>query len=158
MSDSSIGLILSIQYAVLSLGAPFYGNLADDYERKYPHYGRGYVLIWGIACGTLAFGLHGLKNVWASCDFFRSIVFHYFVQILYALNFAVMFPVLDGMTLDYLQSKEGNSINYGKERLHGAISWGIANLILGKYNDSLWNMMCLFSPLLTVLTIFRPTD
>jgi Na+/melibiose symporter-like transporter len=156
MSDANIGLTLSAQYAILSVFAPYYGRLADSQERKYPHYGRGRVLIAGITFGTIAFHLHGVNFVW-DLPIFHSLYYHFVVQILYALNFAIMFPVLDGMTLDYLQRENGDAMDYGKERLHGAISWGVTNMLLGplidRFGFPVYYPCCLFSAIYSIGSI-----
>ena len=148
MTDSNIGLILGIQYAILSVMAPYYGKYADDQEKKYPNYGRGKVLVAGIICGTSAFLMHGISDIWDQ-PIFDSLYFHYAVQVLYAFNFAVMIPVVDGMTLDFLQKEQGGSLDYGKERLHGAITWGVTNMILGplidKFGFPVYYPCCIFS-------------
>jgi hypothetical protein len=50
-------------------------------------------------------------------------------------------PVVDGMTLDFLQKEQGGSLDYGKERLHGAIGWGVTNMVLGPLISSILPML-----------------
>lgn len=75
MTDSNIGLILGIQYAILSVLAPYYGKRADAQERKHPNYGRGSVVGVGIICGSISFLMHGLNTVW-DLPIFDSLYFH----------------------------------------------------------------------------------
>lgn len=116
-------------------------------ERVCPHYGRGGVLIAGSPLGQVLFIY--MAQAFFGIFLFHSVHYHFVVQILYALNFAVMFPVLDGMTLDYLQRQNGDSMDYGKERLHGAISWGVTNMLLapliGKFGYPVYYPCCLLS-------------
>jgi hypothetical protein len=112
-----------------------YGAFADARERKTPHYGRGQVLLAGVVLGTFCFLLHGASHVWDDCAYLDSFLYHFIVQWLYAGCFAAMFPVLDGMTLEYLQRRDGDSMDYGKERLYGAVSWGVTNLLFGPLID-----------------------
>jgi MFS family permease len=45
-------------------------------------------------------------------------------------------PVLDGMTLAHLQKTPGvGQTDYGKERLYGAVSWAIVNILIGPVVD-----------------------
>jgi MFS family permease len=124
-----------MQYGILSLLAPIYGAFADARERKTPHYGRSQVLLAGVVFGTFCFLLHGASHVWEDCAFLDRFLYHFMVQSLYAGCLAAMFPILDGMTLDYLQRRHGDSMDYGKERLYGAVSWGVTNLLFGPLID-----------------------
>lgn len=54
---------------------------------------------------------------------------------MYACCLGILFPVIDGMTLAFLRKHMGDSKDYGKERLYGAIWWGIANLVFGPLID-----------------------
>jgi len=153
LSESWIGFALAIQYGILGILAPLYGVWADALEAKRPHYGRSKVLIVGVLFGGLAFGLHSLDR-WISIQDPRF--FHVGVQILYAICFASLFPVVDGMAVDYCQKYYGDSTDYGKERLYGAVSWGLTNLIMGPLIDRFGMMVyypCMVaSTLVTILT------
>jgi Na+/melibiose symporter-like transporter len=46
-------------------------------------------------------------------------------------------PALDGLTLAQLEREGRNKHEYGKERVYGAISWGIANVFFGPAIDML---------------------
>jgi MFS family permease len=153
LSDAWIGTTLACQYAILSLLAPVYGHYADQQERKRPHWGRAKVLIWGIAIGTVFFCMHGIHRLMPTGGGTKqqqhsvlvsggetsttySIAYHLIVQCGYAVCFSIMFPVLDGLAVDYLQQQlDGDSMDYGKERLFGAIGWGVTNLCLGPLID-----------------------
>jgi MFS family permease len=119
--------------------APFYGSYADARERQFPHHGRSQVLLLGVIVGTLCFWLHGVHYLFVDDNakqWLDSFGYHVVVQCLYATCFAIMFPVLDGIALEYLQRQNGSdSMDYGKERLYGAVSWGITNLLFGVLID-----------------------
>jgi hypothetical protein len=129
---------------------------ADARERKRPHYGRGEVLIVGVVCGTIIFLFHGARRVFDGW-LVNSVGYHFAVQSGYAACFAIMFPVLDGMTVDNLQRRDGDSKEYGKERLFGAVSWGITNLILGPlidhYGIAIYYPCALVAAIYSVLSI-----
>eukprot|EP01083_Nonionella_stella_P078495 214871_1 len=66
-------------------------------------------------------------------------MWHLWWRIIYAVAVALTSPVLDGLTLAHLKrdaamagtSHEHEGNKYGRERLHGAIWWGIGNVIIG---------------------------
>ena len=144
-SDSWIGITLAISFVIDSLMAPMYGALADAREQRHPNWGRSQVLLAGVILGTICFLLHGISNLTSPATTITTdttysdrieLVYHFVVQCMYAFCFAVMFPVLDGMTLDFLHNQHGESTkDYGKERLFGAASWGITNLLMGPMLD-----------------------
>jgi Na+/melibiose symporter-like transporter len=61
----------------------------------------------------------------------------------------MVFPVLDGLTLDFLNQHDDNNddttskSDFGQERLWGAVSWAIANLIIGPSLDR-WGFISLY--------------
>ncbi len=152
------------------------GQKADEMERKYPLFGRIYVMVGGITLGTFAFLMESMDNV---IDFFQVLdlfdiigadgeimsgsttenrgdirlvlfLWHFFWRIIYAISIALTAPVLDGLTIAHLKREantnglsykfEGNK--YGRERLHGAIWWGIGNVIIGCSIDR-WGFDCM---------------
>ena len=205
-----IGVVLSLQYGIMSLLSPVYGVVADHLELQYPNYGRASFLATSVCIGCICVLLHNViekqyissssaaaavndyesrvlrllvdtdqdihvgdgdlsstsVSFYDEVDFddesryYTATILHIIVQCVYACCLGVMFPVIDGMTLDYLKKNastkspstkskqdddavEGNgeqslsdsssssSMDYGKERLFGGISWGIANVALG---------------------------
>jgi MFS family permease len=134
-SDSLIGTVLGVQYGIMSITAPLYGHLADKRELKCPNYGRAQVLSIGIFFGIIFFSLHGANYIWPSCQYLTSWHWHFAIQCMYACCLGILFPVMDGMTLDFLRNHMGDSKDYGKERLYGAIWWGISNLVFGPLID-----------------------
>jgi len=134
-ADSMIGIILAFQYGIMGVLSPLLGSLADAQEREHPNFGRAKVLTRGALIGSLCFILHGASRVWPSFPFLKTWGYHLVVHCGHASCFATMFPVLDGMTVDYLKRYSGDSKDYGKERMYGAVSWGIANLMLGPLID-----------------------
>jgi MFS family permease len=119
----------------MSITAPLYGHLADKRELKCPNYGRAQLLSTGIIFGIIFFSLHGANYIWPSCEYLNSWHWHFAIQCMYACCLGILFPVIDGMTLAFLRKHMGDSKDYGKERLYGAIWWGIANLVFGPLID-----------------------
>ena len=149
-TDSQIGTTLALQYLIMSVTSPFFGQIADRAEAKLPHYGRAFWLMGGILVGTICFSLHGAPDLLKILYFGESFpsylqadqpsssafAFHLSVQCGYALCLSLEFPVLDGMALSYLQLVSENTNEYGLERVFGAISWGLTSLLLGFLLDA----------------------
>lgn len=156
-NDSIIGFLLACQNISSAIASPFFSNLADRYERQIQYgqkrQGRLFILKIALAVGSLATLLHSaptsLFGDGSSSALFGNkrnkyliISWHLFLRILYSFSLSVVFPVMDGITLSFLQQEQqerqqsGNrdddskvddenesseSSAYGKERLHGAI-------------------------------------
>jgi Na+/melibiose symporter-like transporter len=118
MSASEIGLTLAIQQLVGALLSGAAASIADVRERRFPNRGRAQVVAAGITIGSACFLLHTLAS---------STIAHVALQVLYAASACLVWPVLDGMTIQYLRGREEE---YGKERLFGAVSWAVTNLVL----------------------------
>ena len=117
------------------------GTTADKLEDVYPGYGRASMLVVGVLLGTVALWGHALVPL-------RWFWVHVLLRLIYASASAMIFPAMDGMCLDFLATettvpttatsdsdnnsnhKKRSSQAYGKERLWGAISWGITNMVL----------------------------
>ena len=57
--------------------------------------------------------------------------YHLILRMLYSLGTSACMPALDGLTLVHLQHEGVDKQNYGKERMYGAICWGIAHITFG---------------------------
>lgn len=136
-SDSQIGLCLALQTVIQSACSSASGVLADAQERKQPGRGRAHVLVAGILVGSAAFLLEGLHHIWPSFVFVSRVSWHVTLRCFYAGATSIVFPVLDGLTLDYLEHHGNGKTDFGKERLYGAIWWAITNLIMGPSLDRL---------------------
>lgn len=133
LSDTQIGICFALQTVAQSLCFTQSGALADDYERRYPGTGRAWVLMGGITLGSASFLLEGIHAVPVSC-----VAWHLALRCIYAGSTSLVFPVLDGLTLDFLANQKGtDKADFGKERLHGAIWWAIANMVIGPSLDVL---------------------
>jgi Na+/melibiose symporter-like transporter len=134
-SDSLIGITLALQGVISCLLGPWFGSLADSRERLYPHRGRVQALSLGIFVASILFLLSGARHVVSDeWSVFRSPGWFLGLQILYATCSTLVFPILDGMTIEYLERHSKRS-DYGRERLWGAIFWAVANMILGPLID-----------------------
>lgn len=180
LSNSQIGLSFSIPFAAIALTSGMAGHLADEWERKTPHHGRIQVLRLGIAWGTLVTIVEGVGNKYAYswCQYAyryfpdeHELSFHFFIfwwnlfmRCCYAISYAFTNPVLDGLTIAHLKCEGGgrsydhdeNTRRYGKERLHGAIWWGLANVVIGICADKfgLDTALCSLTVITTLLSFF----
>lgn len=145
--SSSIGTILACQMVITSLLGGSGGKLADEWERKNPFHGRLNVMRVGIFLGMFLSVLEGVGNrviarskVFDMDIFGGSILFWWNLLLRsgYAISVVLTGPVIDGLVLSHLKNEGNHSTEgYGKERLHGAIWWGISNIIIGIACDQL---------------------
>jgi MFS family permease len=134
LSVGPIGGILAVQQAVGLVTNPWAGRIADRATKQQESAQmRVSILAAGAVCGTLVFLLIGTKRVFPNRDVFSSWEWFLFLRILYAMAVSFVMPVLDGLCLHYLG--EGRKQDYGKERLWGAVTWAVANLLLGPAFD-----------------------
>jgi len=63
------------------------------------------------------------------------LAYHLFLRAIYAIGKAGITPVLDGLTLAQLEREGRDKQEYGKERVYGAVSWGIAHILFGPAID-----------------------
>ena len=175
LNSAQIGIILAVQKLVGIFIGSITGIYADKMEQQYPKKGRLYILGFGCFMGTIIFCFHGIHHLFSasssSSTFFHSVPWFIFLRMLYACSTSLVFPILDGICLDFLkkdhqqqqrsQKKDSDNIDrendyeddnsdnnnnndnretaatdgYGKERLYGAISWAIANMMIGPILD-----------------------
>ncbi|KAL7575148.1 hypothetical protein ACA910_018641 [Epithemia clementina (nom. ined.)] len=124
-STGRIGTCLALQQASIAIGSAWAGSWADAWERQCPHQGRVKLVGVGVALGTLAFLGHGLERAWNATtavvveygfggrvavapapDWMSSFAYHLGLQILFGASVAMVFPVLDGLTVDYFHQKQ----------------------------------------------------
>jgi Na+/melibiose symporter-like transporter len=134
LSPAAIGSLLAIQDATSILASSFAGVFADRMERRYPKRGRRWVLGMGSCMGSVCFGLHGCNRLFPSINFFATLPWYILLRILFSVSTCLVFPVVDGMCLDFLK-RYATPEEYGKERLFGAISWAVTHLMMGPILD-----------------------
>eukprot|EP00557_Chaetoceros_sp_GSL56_P002731 CAMPEP_0176499666 /NCGR_PEP_ID=MMETSP0200_2-20121128/13061_1 /TAXON_ID=947934 /ORGANISM="Chaetoceros sp., Strain GSL56" /LENGTH=482 /DNA_ID=CAMNT_0017898125 /DNA_START=157 /DNA_END=1605 /DNA_ORIENTATION=+ len=170
--SSSIGAIISCQMMITSILGGSGGRLADKWERKNPYRGRLNVMRLGIFLGMCVSLLEGIGNYSllsssssttsniGSLEILGGCISFWWNLLLrsgYSISVAFTGPVIDGLVLSHLKN-EGNNHStdgYGRERLHGAIWWGVSNIVIGIACDHLGFDMALFVMiLLTSLICF----
>jgi len=127
------------------------GVWADCLEVKYPGRGRAIVIGVGVTISTLAFLLHGMQHI-VSISLFTEPLWHITLQIMYGASISLVFPVLDGLTIDFLERHDHRQ-NYGKERLHGPIWWAVASLLLSPVLDRVGFAICYPLAIVTLLFV-----
>ena len=115
----------------------------------------------GVVVGTMGYLGHGIHHFWLSA-ITESFAFHLTMRLLFAVANALTAPVLDGLTIAYLEQQETlygdgddssggmGKADFGKERLYGAISWAMGNVMAGLLIDSFGLSLCTVWPLYRV--------
>ena len=90
----------------------------------------------GVTIGTAAFISHGVvahacDEERLSCSPDTTMALHIFLRLLFAVGNSFVYPVLNGITLTFLDDENSPQTQYGKERLYGAVSWAITSVIVG---------------------------
>jgi MFS family permease len=144
-TESIIGETLSIQYGIVALLAGIGGSLADRAEKWFSKWGRGRLLViaGSVMLGTLAFLGHALpSHLYDDETVQRSgtdtsswdsvLAWHVLMRFIYAVSMAICAPALDGLALAHLDTMEGaTQAEFGKERMYGAVFWGLGSLFNG---------------------------
>jgi MFS_1 like family len=131
LSDSQIGVVLSIPTAV-SLFSTVYGGVYADTVAN----GKLWTMLVANVASSVAFQFLLLASLFNQSAKLRLV----YISIIIALNRSARSPtgpVLDAYTLEFLE-KEGVAGNAraskarrGRERMWGAVSWGITSIALG---------------------------
>jgi Na+/melibiose symporter-like transporter len=131
LQETHIGALLAIHQVTNVASSSIVSSWADSMERKYPGKGRAMLLATGVSIGGSVFSLHALKRLFPNVVIFDSFLWFSALRIAQSASSSFIFPVVDGMCLDFLKGHQGCSPkDYGKERLYGAISWAIVNLLI----------------------------
>jgi MFS family permease len=134
MTATTIGGLLALQKGTSVLASSPCAIFADWVEAKHPGLGRKYVLGGGVLLGTICFWSNACHRFCPTIGIFQSLAWFSLLRILHAIAVSLIFPVLDGICVDYLK-RNGTPNDYGKERLYGAISWAMTNLVIGPALD-----------------------
>ncbi len=135
-NDSMIGITFAVQMLISSFLGSVGSIYADRLELKYPNKGRLLVLASGLFLSTVIFMMHGIVRFFAD-EYEQHLLFvgfHFAIRVGCACFYSIIFPILDGVTLSYLKSRDG-SVSYGKERLFGAVAWAISSILIGPLLD-----------------------
>lgn len=172
-SDSLVGETLAMQYLIVACLAGWGGSLADTTEKRFSQWGQGRLLVLAgsVMLGTIAFMGHALPELvaghweilrtksepdYANWDF--VLVWHILMRCIYAVGMAICAPAIDGLALAHLDIMEGaTQADFGKERMYGALFWGLGSLVNGVGIDcfgfDFLYFMVIFSTVTTYLVI-----
>lgn len=145
-----ISIAMAVQILASSACSSWLGGLADSIEARRGgkgSNGRLQIMASGLLLSTVATLLHILGRFWMDDNYTENdienqqvvsiplVTYHLLLRALYAIGTTACSPVLDGLTLSRLENDGRDTAEYGKERLYGAVSWGIANLFFGPAID-----------------------
>jgi Na+/melibiose symporter-like transporter len=140
-----IGSALALQILIGSICSPYFGILADrwDANSKVCH-GRLLIMFVGLTLSTVAMLLHTVvffaptSNIIEDAESISTgiLVYHLLLRCIFSMGVAATSPVLNGLTLARLERDGMHANDFGKERLYGAISWGVSNSIFGVAIDT----------------------
>ena len=117
LTGQQVGILAAIPPLLTFLGAPFFGFLADLT-------GRPRILLL-VSISSVILGILTLSYVQSYLGLIFAVSF-------YALFFAPILPIVDRSVLDVLGD---NRDQYGKQRLWGAVGWGLAAPVAGALVD-----------------------
>ena len=139
-----ISTAFALQLLTSSLTGSYFGGLADSWDAsssKGKNMGRLQLMSYGLLFSTAARILHNLGRLYPKNDDDNEslpiplLVYHLILRIFYSLGTKSIMPALDGLTLVQLEEEGVDKQNYGKERMFGAISWGITHILIGLIID-----------------------
>lgn len=114
LTGSQIGLLAGIPPLMTLLGSPIWGGLADATRKTH--------LLLGIA---ITLTITAVLAISKTASFLLLIP----LVLLYAFNNAPIIPLVDSTVMDILGDRR---ILYGRQRLWGAIGWGLSAPIAGR--------------------------
>lgn len=152
-----ISSAMAVQILTSSACSSWLGGLADSIEARGRRNGRLQIMASGLLLSTVATLLHIPGRFWMPLPMssvsstiteddkndmesqqvvsIPLLTYHLLLRALYAIGTTACSPVLDGLTLARLENDGRDTAEYGKERLYGAVSWGIANVFFGPAID-----------------------
>jgi len=145
LSDTDIGILLSISPLVSTFSAPVLGFAADKaaaMDLRIPgtclvgHAAALAVFVCGTTLCFLCFIF--LRKGQANFGEFAT------VQCMYALSISAVFGCLDGLSIRFLTMTGGDRTQYGAERLYGAYGWALSSLVLGAASDVWGLVLCTY--------------
>lgn len=113
LSGRQIGLLVGLPPLMTLVSAPLFGAVADATQR------HKRLLILAVCCSATA-----MLSISFTNDFLTLIP----IVVLYALSFAPVVPLVDKTVLELLGERKEL---YGKQRLWGAIGWGVTAPLIG---------------------------
>ena len=132
-----IGLALALQILVGSFGSSYFGILADQWDAGSKRcHGRLWIMFGGLAVSVFSVLMHLVAIVFVPTNESSVmptgvLIYHLILRCINAIGLSATYPVSNGLTLARLERDGRDANEYGKERLYGAISWGVANSFFG---------------------------
>ncbi|KAL3826850.1 hypothetical protein ACHAXA_005692 [Cyclostephanos tholiformis] len=148
-----ISAAMAVQLLASSLGKPWLGGMADSWEASSValgknNAGRLRIMSLGLLMSTVATLSHSLGGLYTPAHWseltdesrpshlpLMLFVYHLILRIIFVLGTGACALALDGLTLAQLEQEGTDKNHYGKERMYGALSWGVSHVLLGPVID-----------------------
>lgn len=139
MEDRRVGVLLAIR-PLCSLLSPLLVAAVDALEQRGSPVGRAAIMAACALATSFFFLCHLIPEtlIWKNAvgeDSERveqyDFIFFLVVRGLYSIAVSPIYALMDGITLEYLVAMGMEKSSFGTERMFGAISWAIVNLIMG---------------------------
>eukprot|EP01084_Bolivina_argentea_P227075 383525_1 len=123
ITDSQLGILLSVAFITGSVAAPILSMCADWTQHRF----RFGICSYTMTC--LIMLLYSIPYYWLNITDI-NILFIYFITIMFLLSFfeSVGSPILESLIMLRLSDKKQY---YGRIRVSGSIAWGIMHIIIG---------------------------
>ena len=129
ISDESIGLLFAISAVVGAVAAPAVTRVVDSGSAETIGRRRLLACFASILMYTTSVAMH-----WVNIESDASrLIYFVALRIIMSVALAPVSPIIDAICIARLGP--GNERFYGRERLWGAVSWGISSLALGIFLD-----------------------
>ena len=133
LSDSQVGIVLSVGCLISIIAAPFWTGLADSLPR---HDSKEVILMLTIAVAEITFMAGALIDV-GTIPVEYNFLYLFSLRIIGSFCFATWWPLVNAISLEDLHvqhGKEGSKL-FGRQRLWGAVSWLIVHIFQGPLID-----------------------
>lgn len=153
LDEREIGTLLSLKSIIGIIVTPVAAYFADNLVAKGVSSGREIVVVVLSLLTTITFLCHGIPEL-----FHNEGSFAYFmlIRVIYSAFSSPIYSIISGIVLKNLADNDICKEAFGQERLFGALSWAITNMLLGVAMDYRYSsqMMYIFMIATQIILLF----